>query len=170
MPTQTWAPVDGDLSRMKGDLEITIGAVAFDSGSLSLSLLSLFNAGKPVVDGYIEPIVVKIRRGVITYDRFDVRIDKYTLRYTGSIDLKTDRIDLRTEIPLEALALTFKELEGYVDKITVPIVTRGTLDDYKTEIDPDFDLGAAAAEAGFHGVLQNVLGDILGGRNRGGGE
>ena len=45
------------------------------------------------------------------------------------------------------------------DQIIVPLVTRGPLDNLKTEIDPDFDLAGAAFEAGFRGLLNEVLKD-----------
>ena len=71
-------------------------------------------------------------------------------------------MSLRTKVPLAALAQTFEELEGYADKITVPLVTKGKFGKLKTEIDPDFDVGKAALEAGFKGALDDaVKGDFL---------
>ena len=70
---------------------------------------------------------------------------------------------------LEALASTFHELDGYTDDLVVPLVTRGTIDNYKTEIDPEF-LVEAAAEIGLrHGFKELEkktgvpIGDILDG-------
>ncbi len=152
-------PLDGDVSRMKADIEITIGNVEFDSGSITLGLLTIFNASNAkTIPGRIEPIVAKIRNGVVTYDRFQVIIDKYTLTYSGKIDLNTQTVDIRTEIPLDALAVTIKELEGYADKIVVPLVTRGKFGNLKTRIDPDFDMVGAIAKAGLSGLLNEKLG------------
>ncbi|MBT8484224.1 MAG: hypothetical protein KJO43_01505 [Phycisphaerae bacterium] len=163
-------PLDGNLRRMKADLQIGVGAVEFDSGSAFLGVLALFNdSPKRTIPGRIDPIVARIRRGVVEYDQFSVQLGKYTLRYQGTVDLVTKKVDLRTELPLEALALTFEELAGYVDKITVPLVTTGTIGDIKTDVDPSFDLAGAAAEAGFRGALNELLegkgvklGDLLG--------
>ena len=79
----------------------------FDSGSISLGLLNALNAtSTSTIPGHIEPIVARIRDGVVTYDRFTVRIDKYTLAYSGRIDLNTRTVDLRTELPLAGLAMS----------------------------------------------------------------
>ena len=132
----------------------------FDSGSISLGLLTSLNAtNASTIPGHIEPIVARIRDGVVTYDRFNVKIDKYTLAYSGWIDLNTRKVNLRTEVPLVGLAMSVKELRGYADKIIVPLVTRGQFGNLKTEIDPEFDLAAAAVEAGFRGFLNDILKD-----------
>jgi hypothetical protein len=165
-------PLDGDVSRLRADLDMTIGAVEFDSGSVTLALLTLFNASNAApIPGQIEPIKVRIRKGVVTYERFAVKIDVYSLVYSGKINLNKRTVDLRTEIPLAGLAQRFKDLEGYADKIVVPLVTRGRLGELKkedTQIDPEFDIGKAALEAGVGGLLEDVsketgipVGDIL---------
>jgi hypothetical protein len=159
-------PLDGDVSRLESDLEVTVGAVEFDSGSLMLALLALSKTGgKDTLPGSIDPIRARIRKGVVTYDRFAVRIGKYTLVYSGRVDLNTQGVDLRTEIPLEALAGTFHELKGYADDLAVPIVTRGTFGKLKTEIEPKF-LADLAAKAGVKQLEKETgvpIGDILDG-------
>ena len=67
-------------------------------------------------------------------------------------------MDIRTEIPLDALAVTIEELQGYADKIVVPLVTRGKFGNLKTRIDPDFDMVGAIAKAGLSGLLNEKLG------------
>ena len=124
---------------------------------------------KSVLPGSIDPITAKIRGGVVRYDRFAVKIDKYELQYQGKINLPARTVDLQTTIPLAGLAMTFDELSGYADKISVPIVTRGSFGALKTEVDPSFDLGGALFDAGFRGGLNELLkkegipvGDLLG--------
>jgi hypothetical protein len=154
-------PTDGDMSKLRADIEITIGKVELDSGSTTLKLLSFFNQkNRDVIPGEIEPIVAKIRNGILTYDTFAVRIDKYTLVYSGSINLVNRTVDLRTEVPLQALGNTFRELQGYTDKLSIPLVTRGPIDNPKTEIDPGFDVGKAALDAGIRGSLGELLKNI----------
>jgi hypothetical protein len=158
--TNAVLPMDGDVARLDGHVEITSGAVELDSGSTMLLILSLFKGSdKSTLPGFIEPIVIDIHQGVVTYDRFAMKIDKYTLAYQGTVDLVQGTLDLRTEVPLEGLAMSVEELRGYADKIIVPIVTRGTLTEHKTEMDPEFDLGRAALDAGFKGALGELLGD-----------
>jgi hypothetical protein len=157
------APTDGDMTKLKADIEITIGKVELDSGSTTLKLLTFFDQkGRETIPGEIEPIIAKIRDGILTYDTFAVRIDKYTLVYSGKVDLVNRTVDLRTQIPLEALGHTFKELQGYADKIVVPLVTRGPIDNPRTQIDPDFDVAKEALKAGFKGGLGDLLKNIGG--------
>ena len=99
--------------------------------------------------------------------RFNVRIDKYTLAFSGRVDLNTREVDLRTEIPLAAVGGTFRELDGLADDLVVPLVTRGTLDRYRTEIEPDF-LAEAAVQVGIRRGLDELeketgvpIGDIF---------
>ncbi len=151
-------PFEGKVSGLKADLEITVGRVELDSGSISLALLTAFNASNAAtIPGEIEPIRARIRKGVVTYDRFAVKIDKYTLAYSGKVDLNRERLDLRTEVPLSGLAMSVKELRGYADQIVVPLVQRGKFGKAKLKVDPDFDIAAAAAEAGFRGGLRELL-------------
>ena len=161
-------PLDGDVSRLDARLEITVGKVEFDSGSEALALLTLANATDArTLPGEIEPIRATIRKGIVTYERFAVKIDKYTFIYTGTINLNTRYVDLRTEIPLDGLAGTFHELEGYTDNISVPILYRGTFGNVRAEVEPEF-LAEAAAELGIRfgiGELERQtgvpIGDIL---------
>ncbi len=163
-------PLDGDVSRLDARLELTVGKVEFDSGSEALALLTLANATDArTLWGEIEPIRATIRKGVVTYERFAVKIDKYTFIYTGTINLNTRYVDLRTEIPLDGLAGTFHELQGYTDNVSVPILYRGTFGNVRAEVEPEF-LAKAAAEVGIRvgiGELEKQtgvpIGDILDG-------
>jgi len=163
-------PLDGDVSRLDARLEITVGKVEFDSGSEALTLLTLANATDAgTLPGEIEPIRATIHKGVVTYERFAVKIDKYTFIYTGTINLNTRYVDLKTEIPLDGLAGTFHELEGYTDNVSVPILYRGTFGNVRLEVEPEF-LAEAAAQIGIrHGISELErqtgvpIGDILDG-------
>ena len=156
---QAFIPLDSDTTKLKANIEITIGKVELDSGSVTLGLLSILNTSNAkTIPGYIEPIIVRIKKGIVTYDRFEVVIGKYRLAYSGTVNLNTQMVDVRTELPLAALAINDKGIEKYVDKIVVPLVTRGKFGKLKTKIDPDFDLAGAAAEAGFRGFLESELG------------
>ncbi len=158
--TAATIPLDGDVSRLDADIRITVGRVALDSGSVALGLLTLANAtNAATIPAEIEPIVATIRKGVVRYERFAVRLDKYTLLYSGHVDLNTRTVDLKTDIPLEALALSIRELRGYTDNVIVPIVTRGRFGNLKTDVDPDFDLAGMALEAGLRGLLKDAAKD-----------
>ena len=121
-----------------------------------LALLSVFDeADRPTVQAHLEPIHVKIADGRVTYDRFALRVDKFTMSYEGQIDLAKGTVDLRTELPLEGLASAFRELRGLGDDFTVPILTRGTFGNLRTELAPEFL--ERAAEAGFRGVIGDLI-------------
>jgi len=151
-------PTNGAIGRLNADLEITIGKVEFDSGSSTLKVLSLFSKkDRGTIPGSIDPIKATIRKGIVKYEKFSVHIDKYRLDYFGEINLVKGTVNLTTQIPLDALAQSVEELRGYADKITVPLVTRGKFGALKTQIDPDFDLGKAALNAGFKGGLEGLL-------------
>ncbi|MEE8459263.1 MAG: hypothetical protein V3S08_05295 [Phycisphaerales bacterium] len=158
-------PLDGDVSRLDARLEITVGKVEFDSGSEALALLTLAQATDArTIPGEIEPIRVTIRKGIVTYERFAVKIDKYTFIYTGTINLNTRYVDLKTEIPLDGLAGTFHELEGYTENISVPIRYRGRFGNVRAEVEPEF-LAEAAAQLGLRygiGELERQTGVPIG--------
>jgi len=154
------AAIPADVSKLRAEINIAVGKVDLDSGSTTLQILSFFGHGdRATIPGEIEPIAAQIRNGIVTYDKFAVHIDRYTLNYSGQIDLVKQEVNLRTEIPLKALGQQIEQLAGYADQIVVPLVTRGKFGAVKTTIDPDFDLAKAALNAGFKGGL----GDLLGG-------
>jgi len=152
-------PTDGDPSRLHGRLEITVGNVEFDGGSTLLAIFSLFDRSDRVsrIPGSIAPIDVSIRNGVITYDRFLVKLDVLELAYRGQIDLVRQTADLRMEVPLAQVVHGLRELDGVADRISVPIVTRGPLRDLRTRIDPDFDIGKAALDAGIRRGIDELI-------------
>lgn len=153
-------PANGDVSKLNARIEITVGKVELDGGSTTLFLLKLFNSKGTAIPGSIDPIVANIVNGVLTYEKFSMHIDKYRMDYTGMIDLNTGAVNLRTELPLEALASNINELRGYTDNLVVPIVTQGSFGNLKTQIDPKFDFTKAAIKSGLGGAL----GDLLGGK------
>ncbi len=164
--TSAKIPINGDVSQLDADIDMTVGAVEFTSGSAMLAILDLFRESTANVPGRIDPIKAKIRNGVVTYERFSAVIGKYTLNFLGQIDLNTKKVDLRFELPGKAVAQTFTELEGYVDGLVIPFRTRGVIGNVKTEIDPEYNLIEKAAEAGFKGAIEKELGgkidDLLG--------
>ena len=164
----TSIPLDGDVSRLDADLQLTVGKVEFDSGSDALVLLTIANATNArTLPGEIEPIRAEIRKGLLTLTQFTVKIDKYTLIYTGTIDLNTRYVDLRTEIPLDGLAGTFHELEGHTGDISIPVLYRGPFGDVHHVVEPEY-LAEAAVEVGIRVGLDELekqtgvpIGDIF---------
>lgn len=160
--TMASVPVNGDVSRLDADIEMTVGAIELESGSALLAGLDLFRQAAKTVPGRIEPIRATIRSGVVTYERFAVVIGKYTLTFHGGVDLSTRAVDLRFDVPGTALTRTFHELEGYLDQMVIPFRTHGVIGDVKTEIAPDYNLAEDAARAGFRGAIEKELGGAIG--------
>lgn len=150
-------PMDGDVSRLNADLELTVGKVEFDAGSAALGVLLL--AQQPAVGtipGEIEPIEAKIRNGVVTYKRFKVHVDRYTFAYSGTINLNTRQVRLKTEVPLEAVARQVKEFRRRADEIYVPVYLQGEFGKLTATIDPE-ELAAAIAQATAGGFIDEQL-------------
>ena len=182
VPGVAVVPVDGDLTRLDADLEIRVGAVEFAPGSIALSLISAFEGGHETVEGSIDPIVAHVRAGIVTFEPFAVHIDDFALRlHEGTVNLVTGIIDLRGDIPLDALALKIHELEGYTTGIAVPVVFRGPAETAKLELGEEADemilkaianaaLQRAIGEIGGEdlpkeiGEIGKILGDIFGGK------
>ncbi len=150
-----------------------------DSSAGTLALLTIFNAakGQPgrdsgTISGYIEPIKARIVNGVLSYDTFAVRIDKYTLVYSGTVDLNKQTVDLKTHVPFAALVSTFHELKGLPPDTAVPLLTRGPIDNPVTTIDPEFfgEAVGKAAEDLLKKELDNAIKKGLGGLFGGGGQ
>lgn len=171
--TSAFIPLDGDVSRLQAQFDITVGRVELDSGSAMLAALTIFNAvkGRPghdssTISGYIEPIKATIVDGVMSYDAFVVRIDKYTLVYAGTVDLNTQTLDLTTHVPLAALVSSFTgALKGLPPETAVPLITRGPIDNPTTTVDPSFvgDAVGKAAEDLLKKEIENAAKKHLGG-------
>jgi hypothetical protein len=109
-------PVDGDLSRLDGDMRLTVGAVLLERNPDNeiLNLLKAFQGkdSKPI-DGTIDPLVVQIRKGQLAYKDFSVGIERQgdgwrtRLIFDGDIDLTKQPAFARTiaaNYPMGSLA------------------------------------------------------------------
>ena len=89
-------PLDGNRARLDADLRLTVGNVLLDRNPDNdvLNLLQVFQSpqGRPV-DGVINPLVVSVRAGQLTYRDFDIGIERQgdawrtRLIFAGDIDL-----------------------------------------------------------------------------------
>jgi hypothetical protein len=109
-------PVDGDLSKLNGDMLLTVGAVLLERNADNelLNLLKVFQGkdSKPI-DGTIDPLVVQIRKGQLAYKDFSVGIERQgngwrtRLIFDGDIDLTKQPAFARTiaaNYPMGSLA------------------------------------------------------------------
>lgn len=161
-------PVDGDLTKLNGRLSVDPGVAQFKLNSALGDLIQIAG-GKTegTVGDKIQPFVVNMNRGVLTYDRFTVPVGSFSLDTRGTVDLVRRQIDVVTYAPLGALSqkaigrmnrdLTAR-LSG-IDKLTqIPIVTKGPLDNPSTE--PDFGLMLKETISN-PGKLIDAIGNII---------
>ncbi len=152
--------LNGDLSKLSADVMIDIGEVALDSGSLTMQLLPMFNTKHvEVIPAYFDKIYISIRNGIATYKEFKLTLaNKYTIPYSGTINLVNRKLHLKTAVPLTGLGYSIKELRGLATDIDVPVLITGTIDKPIVNVDPSFDLGAILLELGVGRVLDDVFG------------
>lgn len=94
--TELRYPLDGDYAKCDGQFKLTVGDVLIDRNPQNdvLNMLKVFQTeqGKPV-DGRIDPLLVAVRRGQLTYKDFNVYLEKQGanwvthLIFSGDIDL-----------------------------------------------------------------------------------
>ena len=159
--------LQGNISSLNANILVNIGDVELDSGAATLKLLPMFNTQHvELIPAFFEPIYIEIRDGIAQYKKFNLTlVDKFSIPYSGSVNLVKRTLNLKTAIPLTGLGYSIKELRGLTDDIDVPILITGSIDKPKTQVDPSFDLGK---------ILQNAavsaLGDAIGGVLQGGNE
>ncbi len=159
--------LDGDISTLNADVYIDIGEVALDSGSVTMDLLPMFNTKHvKVIPAFFEPIFIEIRNGIATYKKFKLTLaNKYSIPYSGTVNLVNRRLNLHTAIPLTGLGYSIKELRGLATDIDVPILITGTIDRPITEVDPNFDLSKILQSVAIT-TIGDVIEDALGGQNK----
>ncbi len=157
-------PLDGNVNKMNADLRIDIGEVELDSGAATLQLLPLFNSSHAeMIPAAFEPIEVQIRKGVVTYEKFNLIIDdKYSVPYAGTINLNNRKLNLTSAVPLTGLGYSIKELRGLATDIDVPLRITGTISEPKVDVDPKFDLSELLQSAALD-AIGDAIGDALSG-------
>lgn len=167
-------PINGDLRKLNGDLTIDPGVARFQTESIFGELISALG-GKTggTIGQKLQPFVVHMRDGVLTYDKFDLPIGQFTLSTRGTVDLVNRQVNVVTYAPLGSLSdKALGKLStgipgklGVLDQMTqIPISTKGPMGATKTEL----DLGLFMKETGDRILkspenLINTIGDLIGG-------
>ena len=157
------APLNDDLSTLHADILLDIGEVMLDSGSATLNILSLFNTKhNEHIPAFFEPIQINIKKGVVHYREFRLTLaNKYSIPYSGSINLVNRQLNLHSAVPLTGLGYSIKELRGLATDINVPLLITGTIDKPIVNVDPSFDLGEILQSVALESI-GDVIGDLLG--------
>ena len=146
-------PIDGDMRKFNGDINVDLGVIEYKFADIFGEFLdnTILNSGG--VDQLpIKPFIVQVRKGVASYDKFDIPVRNFKLQTKGSVDLVAKQVDVVTYIPTVAAS---KGLLGAVngrlgaglgkllpedlsEATMIPIRARGPLD--KPSVGPDFEL------------------------------
>jgi hypothetical protein len=156
--TNVSTTLDGNIASLNADIVINIGEVALDSGSVTMKLLPMFNTKHvEVIPGFFDPIHIKIRKGVATYNKFNLTLaNKYSIPYSGTINFVNRQLNIQSAVPLTGLGYSIKELRNLATDIDVPILITGTIDNPVTQVDPNFDLNKL-----LQSVAITAIGDAI---------
>jgi hypothetical protein len=164
------APIDGDMRKLNGTVKVDLGVARFTTKSIMGDIIKAVG-GKVggSVGNRIEPFIVNIKEGVATYEQFKLPVGEFDLQTKGTVDLVQRRIDVVTYVPF--FALTDEALGAFkvgfggnlnvIDRNTlVPITTKGSLDNPKTQL----DMGLFMKETGDRLIKDpgKIIGDVLG--------
>lgn len=99
------APLDGDLSRLQGQVRFEPGVAHFETAGWFQRILRALDQRQAGVAGRrLEPLVVRITDGVARYEPYTIPLGEFNVRSEGSVDLVQRRLDVVTWIPFGALS------------------------------------------------------------------
>lgn len=173
--TDLRVPLDNDLSKLNGDVRVDPGECRFETSGAFKDILGLLNQKtEGTVGRRLDPLDVKLRNGVATYDAWRVPFGSFDVTTEGTVDLVQKQVDVLTWVPFGALsdsaAAAFNNGMGgflgkaspVIDALTkVPFRTKGPLDKPKTS--PDFELAAKSVFKNLkpEDLIKKGLGDLL---------
>ncbi|MBK7643250.1 MAG: hypothetical protein IPJ19_09390 [Planctomycetes bacterium] len=146
-------PLDGDLSKLDGQLSLDLGEVSY---AMLPGLKGLFATLAPPKLVKLPAFAVPIAKGVVRYDKLVLPIGGRDFSFRGSFSLVSGELSLGTDIPLEMLGGKINsELEkarGLIDgKTLVPVEIRGSWNK------PSFAVGRGFLDD----IVKKALGNAL---------
>ena len=141
-------PLNGDLDRARADVTLALDEVQLDAGGQLLRVLAL--AHKPGLDSIradLGRLHLKLRGDRLSYQDFAVRVGRaagdlrQTLYFSGQVDVDdAEVLELVGLYPVDALANSFKELEGIPAGVSAGLTFHGPLfTDAGEPAEPDLD-------------------------------
>lgn len=136
-------PIDGDLSKLNGKINVDLGTVRFKTGPL---LGEILKATSNRIEGdlgrRVEPFVVTITNGVASLAETSIPVGEYSIRMSGTFDLVNERVDdMVLLVPLsrvnERLASAAGQIPGLNELTMVPIRIKGPYGSLKYEFAPE---------------------------------
>lgn len=168
-------PLDGNLARLGGTISVDPGVARFTTRSFIGSLLrAVGGRSEGQLGRKIDPFVVRIDKGVATYERFRLPLGEFSIETRGQVDLVNRTMNLTTYVPFfaltdEAMGPIRLGLGGRLDLLDrntlVPISIKGGMDRPSAMIDGELFLRETAGNLIQQpGRFLESIGDILGGR------
>ncbi|MCK4873719.1 MAG: hypothetical protein KAS72_13435 [Phycisphaerales bacterium] len=171
--TDLRAPLDGDLSKLNGTIDIDVGQARYIVAEPLASILAATgNEAQASTRDLLPPIHISLTDGVARYAELPVVINRTRMLFTGRVNLVTRRIRLDTEIPLSELDKgLFRSFGGLGDlskvlppDTMIPIVVRGTIDKPELDLERGLkklqeNLGKGLLEGGLEEGLKQLFGD-----------
>jgi hypothetical protein len=178
-------PIDGDLRKLNGRMDVDLGRMNLKLDQNILSLLDIAALNKAVdrissaQQRPVPPFAININQGVATYQNVELPLGSYTFKAGGTVDLVNRQIDVVTFVPTVALApgvlgslndkmgSALGRIIPLQEATMIPLRTRGPMDNPTTA--PDFELFIKnfAQNATNPENILNAIGGLLGGdRNK----
>jgi hypothetical protein len=175
-------PIDGDMSKLTGAIDVDIGRIDYDFSEGLGALLddTLFRGGKGQDQRPVPKFTIDIDHGVLRYGSVQQKVllpvRNLDFQMRGAVDLVNKRLDVVTYIPTIAAAPGLlgnlnntvggalgKLVPGAVEKITaIPVRTQGPLDHPTTAYSPQLVLDEFKDALKPENLIKGI-GDLLGG-------
>ena len=151
-------PLDNDLSKLSGSIDIDPGEARFGTSTGFAGFLKQINQDQQGVIGRrLQPLHINVVNGVATYDRWTVPLGQVEVQTMGTVDLVRREIDVLTYVPVSAVsdetvgifkggaANSINKVLGQAAPVLdggamLPFRTRGPMDNPRTA--PDLELFA----------------------------
>lgn len=165
-------PLDGDMSKLNGDAIVDLGSVTFQTSRWLGGILAAADANAMGQAGErLQPIPMKIRNGIITYENAVIPTGSVELELDGTVNLVNGDRDFYLFLPLQSVDKGFArgvdQIPGIRKIARVPI--RVTRRNGEQKVELDFErLGEAAAKSLIEtpeDVVESVF-DLIGGGRR----
>lgn len=178
-------PIDGDMSKFSGALDIDIGRIDYEFSQVLGTLLddTIFRGGRGLDQKPVPKFTVDIDRGVLRYGSVQQKVvlpvRNLEFQMRGVVDLVDKRLDVVTYVPTLAAApglvgnlnetvggAVGRLVPGVVDKVTaIPIRTEGPMDNPKTSYSPQIVLDEFKDVLNPANILKGIEGLLGGGKD-----
>lgn len=159
-------PLDGDLRKVNGMVELDLGQISYEFLPGLASSLDSFGVGELArKTTNLKPLSIPIKNGIAGYTALPVSINGVEYPFTGTYDLAKGEMKFAASLPLSVLGKSLtKELDkvrDYIDpNLLVPIEIGGAWNKPSVGLGSGFVEKVLKDAAG--GLLKNGLDDLFG--------